>query len=570
MKHVSLLLLLIATTVNSLGRRESCSNLHIFGARETTAPPGFGTSATVVNLIQRAYPSASTESIIYPAAGGDLYGASVAAGVRAVAAQTNAYFQKCPNTTLVVVGYSQGAQIVDDAFCGGPDGSSLNTTRESVSVGVGRMVATIILMGSPRNIPGRVGNIGNATVGGFAARPFGYQCHAFASIMRSYCDEADLFCAKGNSSATHQGYGQVYGQDALKFVTQKLSGLSASDAVRPKQNGANGSVSLLSKMKSIFALPLWVLGVHVVSAAYHSSGSNNIAVYWGQNSAGGANTQRPLIEVCKSEKDTATEQEIIACQTRYQKTLILSLGGAATDNTWAFADQNQAVNAANRIWAAFGPASGQPSIRPFGSASVDGFDLDFEAAYSNSHIFAQRLRFLMDKAEGASGKKFYLSAAPQCPYPDMNLYPVLHGNMATALDFIFIQFYNNAPCDMRNPNGFRETLAEWHSRWAKANGARIFVGLPGSVTAIGSANRGSYIEGSAFAANYINMVKDFSSFAGVMVWDMSQLDRNTGFLPPIVTGLRGPVGRNAVPAETGSGNWTYQTTQQADTDTRSR
>lgn len=101
------------------------------------------------------------------------------------------------------------------------------------------MVAAIILMGNPRNIPGRVGNIGNATVGGFAARPAGYQCPAFAGIIRSYCDEADPFCAKGNSSATHQGYGQVYGQDALEFVTQKLTmaGISTSDATRRKING---------------------------------------------------------------------------------------------------------------------------------------------------------------------------------------------------------------------------------------------------------------------------------------------------------------------------------------------
>lgn len=69
----------------------------------------------------------------------------------------------------------------------------------------------------------------------FAARPFGYRCPAFENSIRSYCDEADPFCAKGNSSATHQGYGQVYGQDALEFVMQKLSvvGTSISNATRP-------------------------------------------------------------------------------------------------------------------------------------------------------------------------------------------------------------------------------------------------------------------------------------------------------------------------------------------------
>ncbi|KAK5637054.1 hypothetical protein RRF57_012766 [Xylaria bambusicola] len=237
-----------------LDGRASCSDLHIFGARETTAPPGFGTTGSVIRLIQREYPTASAESILYPAAGGNMYGASVAAGVRAVAAQANSYFQQCPNATLIVIGYSQGAQIVDDAFCGGPDGFSLNTTGESVSAGVSRMVAAIILMGSPRNVPGRVGNVGNATAGGFAARPPGYQCPAFQDIIRSYCDEADLYCAKGNSSATHQSYARVYGQDALDFVSQKIAGTSASAATSVATSAATSAATRLRKHGGLVAM----------------------------------------------------------------------------------------------------------------------------------------------------------------------------------------------------------------------------------------------------------------------------------------------------------------------------
>ncbi|KAJ8119442.1 hypothetical protein ONZ43_g3605 [Nemania bipapillata] len=471
MKNPSLLLLLLAITIDvaaGIGRRESCSSLHIFGARETTAPPGFGTASTVIDLIKRVYPTASTEAITYPAAGGSLYGASVAAGVRAVAVQTNTYFQNCPNSVLVVVGYSQGAQVVDDAFCGGPDGFSLNTTRESVSAGVSRMVAAIIMMGNPRNVPGRVGNIGNATVGGFAARPVGYRCPAFSTIIRSYCDEADPFCAKGNSS---------------------------------------------------------------------------------QNSAGGAHTQRQLIEVCRNDQDIdiillsflisatdidkglnfansdrPTEKDIIECQTKH--------------NT-------------------FGPASTSSSenstIRPLGSASVDGFDLDFEAPYSNIHVFTQQLQKLMDQEKT---RKFYMSAAPQCPYPDMNLNPVLQGAMATALDFVFIQFYNNAPCDLRTRDGFKKSLETWDLQWAKSSGAKIFVGIPGAPTAIGAANRESYVEGAVFAADYVKEAQKYASFAGVMVWDMSQLDNNTAFLPPIVSALGGRDDKAPASNATASSNGT--------------
>ena len=49
--------------------RQSCPNIHIFGARETTAPAGYGSAGTFVNLILNAYPGSTAEAIVYPAAG---------------------------------------------------------------------------------------------------------------------------------------------------------------------------------------------------------------------------------------------------------------------------------------------------------------------------------------------------------------------------------------------------------------------------------------------------------------------------------------------------------------------
>ncbi|KAI0191681.1 glycoside hydrolase superfamily [Xylaria flabelliformis] len=359
---------------------------------------------------------------------------------------------------------------------------------------------------------------------------------------------------------------------ALRALGSPDSQTIAAEA-EPTRKGQETEIGL-SKMILILASSFWLLGAAFVNAAYSSTASNNIAVYWGQNSAGGANTQRSLIQVCRDEPDVdiillafltsatnidgglnfansyrPTEQDIIECQSQHRR-------GAVTDNTWSFASENHAVDAANRIWAAFGPTSRseQSTSRPFGAASIDGFDLDFEAHFSNAHVFARRLRNLVNKAEIATRQKFYLTAAPQCPFPDMNLFPVLHGDMATVLDFIFIQFYNNPVCDLRTPDGFETSLRIWHSQWARPSGARIFMGVPGAATAIGAANRESYIEGSVLAASYIKMTQSFPSFAGVMVWDMSQLDSNTAFLPPIVDALGRPTPR--VEALNGSTNGT--------------
>ena len=94
-------------------RQTSCPEIHVFGARETTAPPGYGTAGVVVNLVLNAHPGATSEAIVYPACGGQAscgnisYANSVIAGVSAVASAVNFYNQKCPNTQLVLVGYSQ-------------------------------------------------------------------------------------------------------------------------------------------------------------------------------------------------------------------------------------------------------------------------------------------------------------------------------------------------------------------------------------------------------------------------------------------------------------------------------
>ena len=133
---------------------------------------------------------------------------------------------------------------MDDAFCGGPDGTSLNSTKSLVSKKTSSRVVAIILMGDPRHVRGLAYNAGNATAGGvrpalriadiakqssqltvccqFAARPLGFQCPEFEERIQLYCDSPDPFCSNGTDAAVHQGYGEEYGFDALRFIVSKL------------------------------------------------------------------------------------------------------------------------------------------------------------------------------------------------------------------------------------------------------------------------------------------------------------------------------------------------------------
>ncbi|EWC44444.1 hypothetical protein DRE_06812 [Drechslerella stenobrocha 248] len=209
--------------------RQSCPAIHVFGARETTAPVGYGTAGTVVNLILGAYPGADSEAIVYPACGGQSscggasYATSAFQGTAAVASAVNSYNSRCPSTQLVLVGYSQGGQIMENAFCGGGDSNiGLSDTSTPINPSALNMIKAVILMGDPRYMAGAPYNVGTCTAQGFAPHPAGWTCPS-GSKVQSYCDSTDPYCCTGNDANSHQQYGNKYGQQALTFVKSKLS-----------------------------------------------------------------------------------------------------------------------------------------------------------------------------------------------------------------------------------------------------------------------------------------------------------------------------------------------------------
>ncbi|KAB5566761.1 acetylxylan esterase precursor [Coniochaeta sp. 2T2.1] len=239
-----------ASPVEIEERQSSCPGVHVFGARETTVSPGYGSSSTVVNLVLQAYPGSTAEAIVYPACGGQAscggiaYGTSANQGTAAVASAVNSFNQRCPNTQLVLVGYSQGGQIMDNALCGGGDsGAGITNTAVPLTAAAVNMVKAAIFMGDPRYVKGLPYNVGTCQTQGFDARPSGFVCPN-ASKIKSYCDSADPYCCTGNDANVHQGYGAEYGQQALAFIKSKLStsgGGSTPTTTSPAPGGGQTS-----------------------------------------------------------------------------------------------------------------------------------------------------------------------------------------------------------------------------------------------------------------------------------------------------------------------------------------
>lgn len=107
------LLLLGQTLTSPLLPRDDCPPVHILGARETTAPPGFGAAAGIVDDLTKAHPGATNEAVNYPACGGasDCLGVSYADSVKngtdAAAKAVNDFNARCPRTKIVMLGFSQ-------------------------------------------------------------------------------------------------------------------------------------------------------------------------------------------------------------------------------------------------------------------------------------------------------------------------------------------------------------------------------------------------------------------------------------------------------------------------------
>ncbi|CAG8049505.1 unnamed protein product [Penicillium salamii] len=305
--------------------------------------------------------------------------------------------------------------------------------------------------------------------------------------------------------------------------------------------------------------------------------TTNLVVYWGQNSFNGKGDklQQPLSHYCDDkdidvipmafnmmvngpggapEIDFAVTskdcdvfpgtqlkncpsigKDIAECQKK-GKTILLSIGGA-TYSEGGFKDEKAAKEGANLMWETFGPKQkGSKALRPFGDTALDGFDFDFEASVEHMAPFANELRSLMDADK--SKQRFYLTAAPQCPYPDQSDKDILNGPV--YIDAIWVQFYNNF-CGVDNfstdMSSNKYNFEEWDN-WAKTvsknKNVKVIVGVPADTTAAST----GYIPSSKLD-NVIDYSKKFESFGGVMMWDATQAYGNDGFIRDVRKSLGG-------------------------------
>lgn len=290
-------------------------------------------------------------------------------------------------------------------------------------------------------------------------------------------------------------------------------------------------------VKKILLLMVFHLLKNVV--AFDASSNSNVAVYWGQGSG-----QEDLATYCASDavdivmlsfmssfpdnlsldfanacSDSFSDglkhcsqigKDIKTCQDN-GKVVLLSLGGAI--GQYGFTSDSQAQTFAKTLWNKFG--GGSDDERPFDSAIVDGFDFDFEKKdQTGVAALGTSLRSYFDKD---SSKSYYLSAAPQCPYPDESVGDLLS---QVEVDFAFIQFYNNY-CLLGSSFNW-DTWKDYASKTSPNKDIKLYLGLPGSSSAAGS----GYVSASTVESTLAD-IKSGKNFGGISLWDAATAWGNT-------------------------------------------
>ncbi|KAL0063817.1 Chitinase 2 [Marasmius tenuissimus] len=217
------------------------------------------------------------------------------------------------------------------------------------------------------------------------------------------------------------------------------------------------------------------------------------------------------------------------------KIVTLSLGGDTANNPGpvTFSSDAQAEQFADTVWNLF--LGGSSTSRPFGNAVLDGIDLDIEGPVpSTGYVaFVNRIRSHTDQAN----KKYYVTAAPQCPYPDQTLGSILNG---ARFDAVYVQFYNNPGCQASSGNINFNQWDQWAKTESRNKDVKIFLGVPGASPT--AASPASYVDPDTLG-ELAKLIQDqYSSFGGVMLWDASQAYANGRYDVAIKSALTGATG----------------------------
>jgi cutinase len=181
----------------------SCPDVEVVFARGTSEPPGVGRvgQAFVTSLRQQTKRNVGSYAVNYPASKDFL---AAADGANDASNHIKQMANKCPNTKLVLGGYSQGAAVMDIVTAAPLPGLGFH---EPLPGDAADHVAAVALFGNPS---ARAGGLMSALTPNFDGKTI------------DLCNQGDPICSAGDQWNAHLNYVPGLTGQAAKFVAGKV------------------------------------------------------------------------------------------------------------------------------------------------------------------------------------------------------------------------------------------------------------------------------------------------------------------------------------------------------------
>ncbi|KAH7233479.1 Alpha/Beta hydrolase protein [Fusarium tricinctum] len=260
MLYTGTILLLAAASANgfSIGVRDAdCKDVHIFLAKGNNEPEP-GRQGKLVEAICSGLKSCDYEDIHFnnplPAPFCD----SVTEGVVNGKKQITAYNKRCPDSKLVVSGYSQGGHVVGDILGGGGGVFFQGCVEEDIA-GLssksrpGNKIIAAMVFGDTRHTENQPFNVlSGKGKNGLFPRPADQLANlaSYGDVFRNYCVETDPICAQGEDVKTHLNYFDLYSNQVAAWVKERVEQAGGADEDEPSSSTIAASSTKTTAQKA--------------------------------------------------------------------------------------------------------------------------------------------------------------------------------------------------------------------------------------------------------------------------------------------------------------------------------
>ncbi|CAM4130171.1 Cutinase [Mycobacterium basiliense] len=181
----------------------SCPDVEVVFARGTGEPPGLGRvgNALVASIRQQTGRSVGAYGVNYPANKDFL---AAADGANDASDQIQQIANDCPDSKIVLGGYSQGAAVIDIVTAAPLPGLGFT---QPLPAEAAAHVAAVTLFGNPS---GRAGGLMTALSPHFGGK------------ILNLCNPGDPICSDGNQWKAHTGYVPAMTNEAASFVAGRI------------------------------------------------------------------------------------------------------------------------------------------------------------------------------------------------------------------------------------------------------------------------------------------------------------------------------------------------------------